>query len=211
MRRISDLCDKLQLIYNDQSTYAYKSMEDIIVSNRVIDHFTAGKALMATTLFYKMEMSYEDLGAMEYGIAPIPKYDGDQEEYHSYVQAEVTSFGISSGIGDMDRQEKCAAALEALAYHSYLLVRPAYYETVLSERYMQDPESVEMLDLIFDTLDFDFASCWSDIFGSANIRNGLRPVLSGKNNTVSSTFRSWERSINKQLGRYNDQIRENAE
>ena len=211
VRRISDLCDKLQLIYNDQSTYAYKSMEDIIVSNRVIDHFTAGKALMATTLFYKMEMSYEDLGAMEYGIAPIPKYDGNQKEYHSYVQAEVTSFGISSGIGDMDRQEKCAAALEALAYHSYLLVRPAYYETVLSERYMKDPESVEMLDLIFDTLDFDFASCWSDIFGSANIRNGLRPVLSGKNNTVSSTFRGWERSITKQLGRYNDQIRENAE
>lgn len=209
--RISDLCDKLQIIYNDQSTYAYKSMDDIIVSDCVIDHFTAGKALMATTLFYKMEMSYEDLGAMAYGIAPIPKYDAHQENYHSYVQAEVTSFGISAGIGDPDRQEKCAAALEALAYHSNLLVRPAYYETVLSERYMQDPESVDMLDLIFDTLDFDFTSCWSDIFGSANIRNGLRPILSGSRNTVSSTFRSWERSVSKQLGQYNDQIRENAD
>jgi len=208
--RISDLCDKLQLIYNDQSTYAYKSMDDIIVSNCVIDHFTAGKALMATTLFYKMETSYEDLGAMAYGVAPIPKYDEHQENYHSYVQAEVTSFGISAGVGDPDRQEKCAATLEALAYYSNLLVRPAYYETVLSERYMQDPESVEMLDLIFDTLDFDFASCWSDILGSANIRNGLRSILSGKNNTVSSAFRGWQRSIERQLGLYNDQIIENA-
>lgn len=208
--RVSDLCDKLQLIYNDQSTYAYKSMDDIIVSNCVIDHFTGGKALMATTLFYKMETSYDDLGAMAYGIAPIPKYDAHQENYHSYVQAEVTSFGISAGIGDRDRQEKCAATLEALAYYSNLLVRPAYYETVLSERYMQDPESVEMLDLIFDTLDFDFASCWSDILGSANIRNGLRAILSGKNNTVSSTFRGWQRSIERQLGQYNDQIIQNA-
>lgn len=209
--RISDLCDKLQLIYNDQSTYAYKGVtEDVIASNSVIDHFTGSKALMATTLFYKMETSYEDLGAMAYGIAPIPKYDTHQENYHSYVQAEVTSFGISAGIGDPARQEKCAAALEALAYHSYLLVRPAYYGTVLSERYMQDPESVEMLDLIFDTLDFDFASCWSDILGTANIRNGLRPILSGKNNTVSSTFRGWQRSIERSLGLYNDQIIENA-
>ena len=147
---------------------------------------------------------------MAYGVAPIPKYDEHQENYHSYVQAEVTSFGISAGVGDPDRQEKCAATLEALAYYSNLLVRPAYYETVLSERYMQDPESVEMLDLIFDTLDFDFASCWSDILGSANIRNGLRSILSGKNNTVSSAFRGWQRSIERQLGLYNDQIIENA-
>ena len=70
---------------------------------------------------------------------------------------------------------------------------------------------MEVLNLIFDTLDFDFASCWSDILGSANIRNGLRPVLSGDQNTVSSTFRSWERSLEKMLIKYNEQIVENAD
>ena len=208
--RLSDLCDKIQLLYNDQSTYVYKGIpDDIIISNCVIDHFTACNALMATTLFYKMETSYEDLGAISYGIAPIPKYDEHQKDYHSYVQAEVTSFGISAGIGNEERQEKCAATLEAMAYHSYILVRPAYYEIVLTDRYMQDPQSVEMLDLIFDTVDYDFASCWSDIFYT-NIRNQLRPILSGKNNTVSSSLRGWERSINRQLEQYNEQVRENS-
>jgi hypothetical protein len=76
---------------------------------------------------------------------------------------------------------------------------------------MQDPQSMEVLNLIFDTLDFDFASCWSDILGSANIRNGLRAVLSGDQNTVSSTFRSWERSLEKMLIKYNAQIVENTD
>lgn len=209
--RLSDLCDKVQLLYNNESSRIYKGMEDIVASDSVINHFTSENTLMATTLFYKMETSYDRLGELSYGVAPLPKYDTVQDDYHSYVQAEVSSFGISAGIGDKKRQEKCAAALEAIAYHSYRMVRPAYYETVLSARYMQDPESDEMMDLIFRTLDFDFASCWSDIFGAYNIRNGLRPVLSGKNNTVSSTTRSWQRSIERMLITYNEQIRENAQ
>ena len=204
--RVSDLCDKLQLIYNDSSVYVYKGMEDIVASDSAIDHFMMENALMVTSLFYKMETNFDRLAGMSYGIAPIPKYDEFQKEYHSYVQAAVSSFGISAGINDPEQQEKCAATLEAMAYHSYLLIRPAYYETVLSDRYMQDPQSMEVLNLIFDTLDFDFASCWSDIFPSANIRNDLRPVLSGKRNTVSSTFKRWERSLEKALTEYNDQL-----
>ena len=204
--RVSDLCDKIQLIYNDASSYIYNGTDDIVASNCVIEHFMNENTLMATSLFYKMETNFDRLAEMSYGIAPIPKYDELQKDYHSYVQAAVSSFGISAGVGDPDKQEKCAAVLEAMAYHSYLLIRPAYYETVLSDRYMQDPQSMEVLDLIFDTLDFDFTSCWSDIFTSATIRNGLRPVLSGKNNTVSSTFRKWERSLEKELLEYNDQL-----
>lgn len=204
--RVSDLCDKVQLLYNDASTYLYRGTDDIVASDCVITSFMEENALMVTSLFYKMETNFDRLAEMTYGIAPIPKYDELQKEYHSYVQAAVSSFGISAGIGDPKRQEKCAAALEAMAYHSYLMIRPAYYEIVLSDRYMQDPQSMEVLDLIFATLDFDFTSCWSDILGNANIRNGLRPVLSGERNTVSSTFRSWERSVNKTLGNYNEQI-----
>jgi hypothetical protein len=209
--RVSDLCDKVQLIYNDSSAYVYKGLEDIVATNGIINHFMNENALMVTSLFYKMETNYDRLAELSYGIAPIPKYDELQKEYHSYVQAAVSSFGISAGVGGTERQEKCAATLEAMAYHSYLLVRPAYYEAVLSDRYMQDPQSMEVLNLIFDTLDFDFASCWSDILGSANIRNGLRPVLSGDQNTVSSTFRSWERSLEKMLIKYNAQIVENTD
>jgi hypothetical protein len=98
----------------------------------------------------------------------------------------------------------CAAVLEAMAYHSYRLVRPAYYETVLSERYMQDPQSNEVLDLIFDSLYFDFSSTCSDIFPNCEIRNNLRPLLSGDRNTIAASTKSWKRTVERKLGEYND-------
>ncbi|MBQ4111781.1 MAG: hypothetical protein IJD38_03180, partial [Clostridia bacterium] len=162
---LSDLCDKLHLIYQNESTYIYKgAANDDVPYNFIIDHFTANNALMATTMFLKMETNYDALAALSYGIAPMPKFDTNQQSYYSYVQDQVSCFGISAVVGDEDRQEMLAAVLEAMAYHSYKLVRPAYYETALSERYMQDPESKEVLDMIFDTLYFDFSSSCSNVF-----------------------------------------------
>jgi len=205
--RLSDLCDKVQLLYNDEAVYVYKSgTYDNTGTGYVINHFTDKHALMVTTMFYAMELNYENLGAMSYGIEPMPKYDKNQTDYHSYVQDQVSCFGISTVVGTLDQQEMCAAVLEAMAYHSYLLIRPAYYETVLSTRYMQDPQSKEILDLIFTSLDFDFSSSWSDILGTSNIRNALRPLLSGSKNTVGSTTKSWQRSVQRILDKYNEQL-----
>ena len=209
-RGLSDLCDKTQLLYNDDSVFVYKSATyDDVGLNYIINHFSDGNAMMVTTMFYAMETNFESLAAMSYGIAPMPKFDKNQKSYSSYVQDQVNCFGISAGIGNPDRQEKCAAALEAMAYHSYLLVRPAYYETALSERYMQDPQSKEVLDLIFDSLNFDFSSAWSDILGANNIRNILRTLLSGSKNTIASSTKSWQRAVQRQLDQYNQKILEN--
>ncbi len=202
---LTDLCDKVQLIYNNDATYVYKSATmDDVPYNYIIDHFTANNALMVTTMFLKMETNYESLAPMSYGIAPMPKFDTNQKDYHSYVQDQVSCFGISAVVGDNARQEMLAAVLEAMAYHSYKLVRPAYYETALSERYMQDPQSKEVLDVIFDSLYFDFSSSCSNVFTSCVIRDNLRPILSGKKNTVASATRSWKKSVERHLTKYNE-------
>ena len=202
---LTELCDKVQLIYNNESTYVYKgaTMDDVPY-NYVIEHFTENNAMMVTTMFLKMETNYESLASMSYGIAPMPKFDTNQKSYYSYVQDQVSCFGISSVVGDSERQEMLAAVLEAMAYHSYNLVRPAYYETALSERYMQDPQSKEVLDMIFDSLYFDFSSSCSNVFTSCVIRDNLRPILSGKKNTVASSTRSWQKSVDRHLTRYNE-------
>lgn len=204
---LSDLCDKVQLLYNDESTYVYKGASlDDVPYNFIMDHFTDNNALMITTMFLKMETNYDSLGALSYGIAPMPKFSENQTSYYSYVQDQVSCFGISAVVGDIERQEMLAAVLEAMAYHSYKLVRPAYYETALSERYMQDPQSKEVLDMIFDTLYFDFSSSCSNIFTSCVIRDNLRPILSGTDNRVSSSTKSWERSVNRFLEKYNETL-----
>ena len=204
LAKLVDLCDKVQLLYNDESTYVYQGgAEDDMGSTYIINHFADKNALMATTTFLCMEKNYERLGALSYGIAPMPKFSELQTSYYSYVQDQVSSFGISTVVGDEKRQEMCAAVLESMAYHSYRLVRPAYYETVLSKRYMQDPQSNEVLNLIFDSLYFDFSSTCSDIFPSCEIRNNLRPLLSGDRNTISASTKSWQRTVERKLGEYN--------
>ncbi len=204
---LTELCDKVQLIYNDNSTYVYRSATmDDVPNNYIIDHFTSGNAIMVTTLFLKMELNFDALGNMTYGIAPMPKFSTDQQSYYSYVQDQVSCFGISAVIGKEDRQEMLAATLEAMAYQSYLLVRPAYYEICLSKRYMQDPQSSEVLDMIFDTLYFDFSSSCSNIFTSCVIRDNLRPLLSGTTNKIASSTKSWKRAIERALEGYNERL-----
>ncbi len=203
------VCNAVQKLYNDQSTYVYKTATyDDVQHTNIINHFNNGLAMMATTLFLQMELNFEDLSQLTYGIAPIPKLTKEQKNYGSYVQDQVSSFGISAGVADPERREMLAAVLEAMAYHSYLIVRPAYYETALSERYMQDPQSNEVLDMIFNTLQFDFSSSCSNIITSCVIRDNLRPLLSGSKNTITSSTKNWGKVVNNKLRSYNDKLEE---
>ena len=205
LSKLVDLCDKVQLLYNDESTYVYDGgVDDGMGAACIINHFADKNTLMATTTFLCMENNFERLGALSYGIAPMPKFSATQKSYYSYVQDQVSGFGISTAVSDEARQEMCAAVLEAMAYHSYRLVRPSYYETVLSERYMQDPQSNEVLDMIFDSLYFDFSSTCSDIFPNCEIRNNLRPLLSGESNTIAASTKSWKRIVERKLDDYNE-------
>ncbi len=198
--QLTDLCTKVQKIYNDQSTYVYKTDSyDDVKRTYIINMFNEEKAMMATTLFLQMELNFEALSELAYGIAPIPKLNKEQENYQSYVQDQVSTFGISAVVGDKDEQEKMAAVLEALAYHSYNIVRPAYYETTLSQRYMQDPQSSEVLDMIYNSMYFDFSSSCSNIFTDCVVRDRLRPILSGSSNTVASSARTWQSAVSKGL------------
>ncbi len=101
-----------------------------------------------------------------------------------------------------------AAVLEAMAYHSNILIRPAYYEVTLSFRYMQDHYSKEIPDLIFDSLYFVFSSTCFNLVPSCVIRDHLRPILSGRKNTVSSSTRSWEKNVPRALDKYNESLAE---
>ena len=99
-----------------------------------------------------------------------------------------------------------AAVLEAMAYHSYNIVRPAYYTNTLSTRYMQDPQSEEILNLIFKSLSFDFSQTCSNILSGSCLRDMMRPIMSGNRNTVSSQMRSWGRSVPKRLQKINEDL-----
>ncbi len=196
---LSDLCDKVQKLYNDESTYVVDW--SILPYETIIEQFAEGNALMITAMFREVEKYCDPLAAITYGVAPMPKFSEDQVGYRTRVQDSVSGFGISAVVTEDGRREMLAAVLESMAYHSNNLTRPAYYENTLSKRFMQDPQSVEMLDLIFASIRFDFGMAWSGEF-----RDKLRPLLSGTSNTIASATKMWHMRAERILDDYNEDM-----
>jgi hypothetical protein len=202
------LCEKIQALYNDASTYVFKTATyDDTGKTDIVEAFAASKSMMATVQVFALETNVGDLAEFDYGIAPMPKFDKNQENYATYVQDQVTAIGVSSSIADEDTMAMMGAVLECMASESYATVVDAYYSTALSYQYLQNPESKEMLDLIYDSLTFDFSGACSNIImnnGGQSLRDQLRPLFSGKSTKLGSTLAKWEKSTNKALGKVNE-------
>lgn len=197
------MAEKVSALYNAPGTYTFKGQpEDDIGLHYIIEKFSEGKGIMATTQFLSVETYIEALAEMTYGIVPMPKLTKEQAEYQTYVQDQVSAFGISAAIGDEDRQTMLAAVMESLAYNSYKIVRPAYYDSALSLRFMQDPQSRAILDTMFETIAFDYVYAT----GLADIRGTMRTLLPSKSPAVASRSKGWEKTINRILERENKSI-----
>ena len=187
--RLITMGEKVSQLANAQGTYLADSYSEGF--DVPIEKFSDKKAIMATVMFDHIEAYFESLADMSYGIAPIPKLTADQDGYGTYIQDQVSCFGISAAIGDGTRQEQVAAVMEAMSYYSYQIVRPAYYDSVLSLRFMQDPQSRDVLNTMFDSISFDFVYSTS----MAGIRDTMRTIISQKNAPVASSSKSWERQV----------------
>ena len=150
---------------------------------------------MATTQFLSIETHIGPLSEFSYGIVPMPKLSKEQAEYKTYVQDQVSCFGISAAIADENRQSMLSAVMESIAYNSNEIVRPAYYDSVLSLRFMQDPQSRDVLNTMFDSISFDFVYATS----TAGIRDTLRGIISQPNAPVASSSKQWERQVQSAL------------
>ncbi len=83
----------------------------------------------------------------DFGIAPVPKYDEQQENYSNIVWDVGSYICVPTTTNDMERT---GVIIEGMGAKSREILRPAYYEVALSAKYLRDRESVEMLDLVFD-------------------------------------------------------------
>lgn len=212
MDRTVELCEKVQALYNNPATYVYiGATYDDTGKTDIVKAFANGVSMMATVQVFALETNVGDLAEFDYGIAPMPKFDEHQDNYATYVQDQVTAVGISSAISDEQTMDMLGAVLECMASESYATVVDAYYSKALSYQYLQNPESKEMLDLIYNSLTFDFSGACSNIImnnGGQSLRDALRPLFSGKSTKMGSTLSKWERSTNKALEKVNNYLNE---
>ena len=88
----------------------------------------------------------------EFGIVPFPKYDTNQEEYYSMYPYNCAMVAIPNAVDDIDRT---ANIVEDLNYYSSVILKPAWYDTLLSRRYARDDESEKSLDIILNARVYD--------------------------------------------------------
>lgn len=123
---------------------AYDIMPDKLFEN--------GKAL-----FHVQGLPHSIVGlrAMEdeFGIIPLPLADENQSQYYT------TSYGSLAGLLpktlNQERFENIGIIMEAMTYTTYKEIVPIYKEDLIKTKYSRDAESLEMLDIMFNTITFD--------------------------------------------------------
>jgi hypothetical protein len=154
--------------------------------------------IQGRSLFYCEAASYlRGLNAnmeREYGVVPVPKYNKEQANYTTWRHSIGSTLSIPTTVakGDM---EQFAMVLETYALLSQKLVRPAYYDTMLTTRNVQDVESSEMLDLIFLNRTYDMAMYFTDLgfnglFEQAALNSG---------NTFTSSYQANSKKFDRQI------------
>ena len=83
---------------------------------------------------------------VEFGILPCPKYDKQQKNYLTSVDARGGVLALPANTVDVERS---GAVVEALSAESRRYVVPAYYDISLTVKDARDEESKEMLDILF--------------------------------------------------------------
>ena len=145
--RTVNLVEKLHTLLNtsgDTFIWAWGSREDLtktvkMPTGRVLFQAEASSVLL----------QYRDCD-VEYGILPYPKYDESQENYMSNDWGGLMAIPVTAKDHDM-----IGHVTEMLAYFSGETTVPMYYDMQLGDKLSRDPESVEMLNIIFNSVVYD--------------------------------------------------------
>ncbi len=191
--------DSLQAIYalmGDPMRYFNRQTFGLTL-NEAINIFRENRSLFMIrplqSLFVMREME------ADFGIIPLPKYDAEQDGYHSAVNPySGTICLIPRTAEDVERS---GVVLSALACESHYTVMGSLYETVLGEKLVRDRDSAVMLDYVFDGTVFDSGVICD--FG------GIRGTLLSQSGTdVASMLARVTKVVDKTLKMFNRQLEE---
>ncbi len=101
----------------------------------------------------------QNYGDTKFVILPCPKYDKDQEKYITVMGNPFTLYAIASDVAD---PAMASAFIECFASEGYRKVTPAVFELSLKTRYVDDPISGNMYDIIRSNITYDVGRIFSD-------------------------------------------------
>ena len=107
--------------------------------------FSTGRLLFVTASLGGM-FTYRDM-ENSYSVLPCPKYDELQEQYYSRIIDSMFSM-VPTTCTDKDM---AGAVLEVMSCIGYNRIVPAYIEESLQKKFARNPETIEMIQLVYDT------------------------------------------------------------
>ncbi len=185
MLKIFDLFTEKGIYYNPQT----KDVHSVHDSEEI---FADGRLLFKTVNLFDLEaLRTCDI---DIGILPCPKYDENQENYYA------PSFGAEISVLlktlPEERKENVGMLLEALAYDSNANILPEYKEVLLKTKYARDNESEEMIDIIINSISFDFGiNAWQNEVGVPIVQR----IYVKNDPNVASTLAKMQKSVDAQI------------
>jgi len=155
-------------------------------------------------LFFPERIGFTDeLRDMEddYAIIPLPKFDESQEAYYSSVGDSYSQVGIPV---TAKNPAMSGAFLEAAAEYNYKKLTPAYFDIVLEGKYLRDPDSARMIDLVIEGAWYDFAVVNTAVLG--NMSMSINNTLTTGNfaSTIAANKTTYETKLSELLAFYKD-------
>ncbi len=203
--RTYTIMEKLDNLLNGPDTYIFENaalagnataMEKAILidSNRCL--FT----LMALNILYSVRNI-----ETEFGILPYPKLDEEQEDYVSNDWSGLMCVPMSL---PEDSYQMVGDTIELLAYHSAADVIPTYIDITLGTKLARDPDSREMIDLVFDTIVFNAGMNYFGFLSDSTrqLFYTIPLMLAGKSNTIASWLATYKDGANLTIQEFNDAV-----
>lgn len=200
---IMDNADKLVKIYDKaKAVFSDTSISYCIDCSTVDAHGLSSKWEYLRTLFkqdlYLFDYTSDDCLVLykdmesEFGIVPFPKYDENQETYHTLYPADFNLFGLPN---ILENAERTGAIIEDMNYYSNLIVVPVWFDTILTRRYTRDDESEATLRFIkanrvYDVgRYYDFGQFSSEVLGGKSARINITREYDRRKNAIDADIK----------------------
>lgn len=184
--------ETIRHIMHDEDIFYDVRVKKISAGDRASEQlFLANQAL-----FYSECMAWTRvLREMEadFGVLPPPKLNEQQERYY-VITLNPWCMAVLNNTPDV---EFTGNILEALNAASYDTVVPAYVDITLTGKVARDPDTVRMLELVFDNLYYNIHI--SDI----PTRSTIRTALEGNRASVASALTANQKMVSKLLPKTN--------
>lgn len=205
--RLENAVGKINALVWGDGSWSVKHGSNDGEQQEIAKIFVEGRAAMTTLRVFEAESAVfrEAPKDFEYSILPIPMLDENQKEYYSYAHDQFTAFGVPAPV-KKDRLEMIGATLTVFGAESYRTVMPAFYETALKGRYLKNPESAAMMDIIYDSFYMDAGILYTKAIES--VHQKMRTLIGTNSSSTVTIFKPLKKTTEVSIKKLNNNLRD---